>query len=139
MYSPKPASSDTLCCRFEELTGTTLVEKLLKIQQYATPNDKSLDWAMNLRCLSHRFGTNIFDLKKKPNRGGDFNDYIAVSYSWENTLAVENEKHGGYIIKSRNRLNRRSIVRDRVLFRTLRYAEHVNIRRIWIDQECFAQ
>lgn len=67
-------------------------------------------------------------------------DYIVVSYSWTPTPRLERDRNGGYAVtRARGGHRRKSVVRDEVLERVLRYANHIGIFRLWIDKECSPQ
>ncbi|KAI0540743.1 heterokaryon incompatibility protein-domain-containing protein [Xylaria digitata] len=77
-----------------------------------------------------------------PERG---REYVAVSYTWDFSEEEETQEScqsfGGYFIESRKTGEpaQPSNVRDVVLERALRYAEHVKCETIWIDRECVNQ
>jgi hypothetical protein len=64
-------------------------------------------------------------------------DFIAVSYTSKHTLELECDRNRGYtVIGTGGRSRRKSIVRDEILTRVLRYARHNGLQRFWIDREC---
>jgi ribosomal protein L31E len=83
---------------------------------------------------------NTLRLVKGTPYGNNDADYIAVSYSWTPTPRLECDRNGGYaVIGARGGHPRKSVVRDEVLKRVLRYANHIGKCRIWIDKECSPQ
>jgi hypothetical protein len=64
-------------------------------------------------------------------------DFIAVSYTSKHTAELECDRNRGYtVIGTGGRSRRKSIVRDEILARVLRYARHNGLQRFWIDRVC---
>lgn len=116
---------------------------------------KSLQWVQYLTCLSPA------DLKETPlkrrrvdngavpeHRGRllqrrrvplTSRDYIAVSYTWDPSNN-EDSSCGGYeILTPEGGISTRSVVRDIVLDRVIRFSESVGCANVWIDKECIDQ
>jgi hypothetical protein len=140
-----PASSCEPCCWPKELAGKSLVDLLLEVQEHAKVNEKSLEWAVNLKCLSvptEPWESNAMTLKSIPK--GDINEtqnYVAVSYSCEHMPDYESDDSGGYDVKQhpRDQSPKPNRTRRRVIQRALRYADHVESPFIWVDQDCVDQ
>lgn len=133
------ADTNPPCPRIEELAGTTLVSELFEIQNHKILNNKSIQWAANLECLSKRPGAwNLLELTVKPNIGRNRNNYIAVSYPWEHTPRLESNQSGSYWILHHG-VDRENETRDEVLRRVLSFANYIGVPRFWIDRECVDQ
>lgn len=128
------------CCQSQELDQSTLVTKLLEIERFRTPNNKSLEWIENLSCLWRDSAQpRTLQLESNPCRGVE-GDYVAVSYSWAITPGLESASSGGFTITDpKGDHFRQSVIRNEVLERVVRYADLKKISRIWIDQECSPQ
>jgi hypothetical protein len=119
----------------------TLISTILDIARLRTPNNKSKSWFKDLSCLRMDAASlNTLQIVKGTPYGNNDADYIAVSYSWTPTPRLECDRNGGYaVIGARGGHPRKSVVRDEVLERVLRYANHIGIFRLWIDKECSPQ
>jgi hypothetical protein len=122
-------------------SGQTLVSKILDVGRLRALNDKSETWFKNLSCLwMNAGGPNALQIIEGTPDGYDDADYIAVSYSWTLTPRLECDRNGKYaVIGQRGECLRKSVVRDEVLERALRYAHYIGICRLWIDKECSPQ
>jgi hypothetical protein len=79
----------------------------------------------------------VLQVKRGIPYGHEDDDSIAVSYSLEHTSGLERDCNGRYAIIGRSRRHVcRSKVRDVILGRILRCAEHRNVCRFWTDKEC---
>ena len=119
----------------------TLISTILDIARLHTPNNKSKSWFKNLSCLRMNAASpNTLQIVKGTPYGNNDADYIAVSYPWTPTPRLECDRNGGYAVTgARGGHPRKSVVRDEVLERVLRYANHIGIFRLWIDKECSPQ
>ncbi len=127
-----------------------LVPQLLKIQKHRIIEAKWLEWARDPQCLcrvwenpsrKRRRGddgtrtTNVSNTFRREYRSG--RNYVAVSYT---SQPSENESSAvrGYSIvnPAHDSFAARSRVRDCVLDRVTKYAEHHGVDLIWIDDEC---
>jgi hypothetical protein len=140
-----PVSSCEPCCQPQELAGKSLVELLLEVQKHAKVNEKSLEWAVNLKCLfvptEPREG-NAMTLKSIPeNDINESQNYVALSYSCEHMPDYESGDSGGYDVKqhARDQSPKPNKTRRLVIQRALRYAKHVESPSIWVDQDCVDQ
>ena len=127
-----------------------LVSQLLEIQKHRVTKPKWLEWARNPPCLCRvsekisrkrrrgEEGTQVFSasktLRRVPRSGAA---YVAVSYTSEPS-ELESNTTGGYRIteSAQGGSATPTKVRDCVLSRATKYAEHHGIDRIWIDDEC---
>jgi hypothetical protein len=119
----------------------TLISTILDIARLHTPNNKSKSWFKNLSCLRMNAASpNTLQIVKGTPYGNNDADYIAVSYSWTPAPRLECDRNGKYIVTgAHGNPVRKSVVRDEVLERVLRYANHIGKCRIWIDKECSPQ
>jgi hypothetical protein len=119
----------------------TLVSKILDVGRLRALNDKSKSWFKDLSCLWMNAGApNVLQIIEGTPDGYDDADYIAVSYSWTLTPRLECDQNGKYAVTGqRGEYLRKSVVRDEVLERALRYANYIGICRLWIDKECSPQ
>ena len=122
----------------EENVHFSLIDEILRIGNYQSPNDKSKIWFENLTCLwidtNH---SKTLQIRQGTAHGCDDGGFIAVSYSFKHTPGLESDRNGRYIIIGPSGGHvRRSKVRDVILHRILRYAKHKNVCRFWIDKEC---
>ena len=122
-------------------SSPTLISTILDIARLHTPNNKSNSWFKNLSCLRMNAASpNTLQIVKGTPYGNNDADYIAVSYSCTPTPTLECDRNGKYVvIRARGDPVRKSVVRDEVLERVLRYANHIGKCRIWIDKECSPQ
>ena len=127
-----------------------LVSQLLEIQEHRVTEAKWLEWAGNPPCLCRISektnrkrrrgddGTQVFNASKTfrrvPRAGAK---YVAVSYTSEPS-GLESNAAGGYLIMetAQGGSATPTRVRDCVLSRATKYAEHYGIDQIWIDDEC---
>ena len=127
-----------------------LVSHLLEIQEHRVTGPKWLEWARNPLCLCRISektnrkrrrgddGTQVFNASKTfcrvPRAGAE---YVAVSYTSEPS-ELESNDAGGYLIMefAQGGSATPTRVRDCVLSRATKYAEHYGIDQIWIDGEC---
>lgn len=132
----------------EKFPGRSLAEHLCALQrEYAIVNDKSLEWASNLRCLrvpaeAEAEEQEILILQRIPQR--DFTrlrNYVAVSYSCEHMPDFEEKELGGYNIKQgpRDSSWRPNKTRNIAIQRAIRYARWVGSPHFWIDKDCVDQ
>ncbi|KAK1811659.1 hypothetical protein LTR12_013960 [Friedmanniomyces endolithicus] len=123
------------CCEVQELDGSTLAARLIEIERFQAPNDKSTAWIKDLACLwISPNDMNVLQLKRRPLQSFEDQDYIAVSYSWKHTPILECNQAGKYrITGAQGERIRQSKVRNEVLLRVIRYAIHHKISRFWID------
>lgn len=130
-----------------------LVPQLLKIQHHQVVEAKWLEWARDPLCLSivsHQpsrkrkrgaHSTQISNVPKSFNRvlrsRAHNADYVAVSYTSEPS-EHESDTAEGYRIMGSTPGNFEvpTRVRDCILHRTIKYAEHHGTELIWIDNEC---
>lgn len=131
------------CCQAAELAGKSLVNLLLELQTYLTPNKKSREWAANIKCLlvPQEFQPEeIMILESISETSTLFpQNYVAVSYSCERMPEYEKcdiEKH--YKVQ-RPEGQSPNITRNIVIKRALRYANYVGSSHIWTDQDCINQ
>jgi hypothetical protein len=119
----------------------TLLSTILDIARLHTPNNKSKSWFKHLSCLwINAASPNTLQIVKGTPYGNNDADYIAVSYSWTPTPRLECDRNGKYVVTgARGDPVRKSVVRDEVLERVLRYANHIGKSRVWIDKECSPQ
>ena len=119
----------------------TLISTVLDIARVHTPNNKSKSWFKNFSCLRMNAASpNTLHIVKGTHYGNNDADYIALSYSWTPTPRLECDRNGKYIVTGAfGDPVRKSVVRDEVLERVLRYANHIGKCRIWIDKECSPQ
>jgi hypothetical protein len=138
-----PAMAETRKAKLDtgESSCPTLASKLLNIGRLRTLNDKSNSWFENLSCLwMNAGGSNGLQIKQGTPDGYNDADYIAVSYSWTPSPRLECDPNGKYAVTgARGEHLHRSVVRDEVLERVLRYANNIGIRGLWIDKECNPQ
>jgi hypothetical protein len=122
----------------EENAQFSLIDEILRIGNYQSPNDKSKIWFENLTCLwTDTNHSKTLQIRQGTPHGCDNGGFIAVSYSFEHTPGLECDRNGRYIIIGPSGgYVRRSKVRDLILYRILRYAKHKNVCRFWIDKEC---
>jgi hypothetical protein len=140
------ASSCEPCCEPKELAGKSLVDLFLEVQEHAKVNEKSLEWAINLRCLSvpaEPYTDRPMTLESIPKRDiNEKQDYVAVSYSCEHMPEYESDdSDGGYHIKQHpwDQSPKPNRTRRLVIQRALRYANRVGSPHIWVDQDCIDQ
>jgi hypothetical protein len=119
----------------------TPVSKILDVGRLRALNDKSKSWFKILSCLWMNAGApNVLQIIEGTPDGYDDADYIAVSYSWTLTQRLECDQNGKCTVTGqRGECLRKSVVRDEVLERALRYANYIGICRLWIDKECSPQ
>ena len=127
-----------------------LVPQLLEIQKHGVPQAKWLDWARNPLCLcrveqepslKRKRGadsaqvSNVSKIFHRVPRSG--RPYVAVSYTSQPS-EHESSACGGYFIMDPRHSNAAAPtkVRDCVLSRATKYAEHKRVKLIWIDNEC---
>jgi hypothetical protein len=134
------ALSRKRCCRPDELVGKTLVEKMIEIDDgYSEINDKPIEWVEKLKCLAIVPGRDKHLCEIRfPDRDSNLRNYVAVSYPCK-PMRGESNDPGGYTILAENRPERKNKVRNIVIDRACRVAEHVGSSLLWIDQECVNQ
>lgn len=131
--------STDLCCQRDELVGRSLVDVLIEIDdRYGETNEKSMDWVENLKCLSVVRGssTTLRETRVEVQDMNAVRNYIAVSYSCKAMEEYESSKPEGYKIIAENGKERKNKVRDIVISRVRRFAEHAGSSLFWIDKEC---
>jgi hypothetical protein len=121
-----------------ENSRLSLVDKMLEIGHHRIPNEKSRIWFENLTCLwTDANYTKVMQIVRGTPYGFGEQDFIAVSYASKPTPGLECGRNRGYnVVEAGGQSRRKSVVRDEVLTRVLRYARHNGIRRFWIDKEC---
>jgi hypothetical protein len=121
-----------------ENSRLSLVGKMLEIGHHRIPNEKSRIWFENLTCLwTDTNYSKVMQIMRGTPYGSGERDFIAVSYASKHTPGLECGRNRGYtVVEAGGQSYRKSIVRDEVLTRILRYARHNGIRRLWIDREC---
>jgi hypothetical protein len=135
------ALSRKRCCRTDELVGKSLVEKMIEIDDgYAEINDKPIEWVEKLKCLAIVPGTDkhLCEIPFPDRDSNSLRNYVAVSYPCK-PMRGESNDPGGYTIFSESRPERKNKVRNIVIDRARRFAEHVGSSLLWIDQECVNQ
>jgi hypothetical protein len=112
----------------------TLASKILDVGRLRALNDKSKTWFNIFSDLwMNAGGPNALQTIKGTPDGYDDADYIAVSYSWTLMPRLECDRNGKYAVTGqRGECLRKSVVRDEVLERALRYANYIGICRLWI-------
>lgn len=125
----------------------SLVQQMLEIQKLELPLPKSFDWMGHLTYLSveglpsltrHNWRSivlrevevNLFDVEDL--------DFITISYTWD---PVQGEPHHkqGFKIQTLSGKYFRNRVRDIIIWRAIRYAQHHNLKGFWIDRQCLDQ
>jgi hypothetical protein len=124
--------------RVGESPRSSLVDRILHIERRQVPNDKSGAWFENLTCLwMNAKDPKLLQIIQGTPYGCREKDFIAVSYTSKHTPELECDRNRGYtVIETRGRSRRKSIVRDEILARVLRYAKHNGLQRFWIDGGC---
>ncbi len=127
-----------------------LVPQLLKIQKHRIIEAKWLEWARDPQCLcrvwekpsrKRRRGddgtraTNVSKTFRREYRSG--RNYVAISYTSQPSEHETSAVRGYSIMGSaHDSFAARSKVRDCVLDRVTKYAEHQGVDLIWIDDDC---
>jgi hypothetical protein len=129
------------CCRPDELKNKSLVEKMIEIEDgYSEINKKPIKWVEKLKCLAIVPGRDkhLCEIRVPDKDSNSLRNYVAVSYSCE-PMEGECDDLGGYTILTEDRPERKNKVRNIVINRARRFAEHVGSSHFWIDQECVNQ
>jgi hypothetical protein len=119
---------------------------LISIQKLKLPQGQIQRWIESLECLCIFSGrrTPRNDTKIQCIRRGYIDPrrspaYIAVSYTWDPSHG-EAETTGGYHIETRvGQGFAPTKLRDNVVDRVIKYAQHHKVNYFWIDQECINQ
>jgi hypothetical protein len=132
-YNTHPGAGESRCL--------SLIEKILQIGQRQVPNVKSRDWFKNLTCLwTNAKDPKLLQIIQGAPRGCGERDFIAVSYTSKHTLGLECSRSREYtVIEAGGRCRCKSIIRDEILTRVLRYARQNGLQRFWIDKQCSPQ
>lgn len=145
-------TSSTLCDVRDRCTNG-LVPQLLQIQEYQAVEEKWLEWARDPLCLSivsqqpsrkRKRGVHSTQVSNVPksfhrvHRSRAHNaNYVAVSYTSQPSEHESDAAKGYRIMGSApGDSGFPTKVRDSVLHRTIKYAEHHGAELIWIDDEC---
>lgn len=138
------ATAIELCRRGGGSNGISLVEELIEIQDHyreTEPKTRLVQWVRNLKCLSvvHECGDVLYEKRLEARDMTAIRNYIAVSYPYEPMEEYESAESEGYTIISEDGSERKSEVRNIVIFRARRFAEFVGCSTFWIDRECVNQ
>lgn len=145
-------TSSNLCDVRDRCTNG-LVPQLLKMQEHQVVEEKCHEWARDPLCLSiisqqpsrkrkrGAHSTQVSTIPKPLHRvlrsQAHNGDYVAVSYTSEPS-EHESDAAKEYRImgSAQGNFDTPTRVRDCVLHRTIKYAEHHGAELIWIDDEC---
>ncbi|PNP76685.1 hypothetical protein FNYG_10104 [Fusarium nygamai] len=119
--------------------------QLVRIQSANVPQQKSLEFLENLKCLyfedrDHSKRSALPTLSLDAIDAFTQRKYVALSYTWKSSPEEVGVPHGGYLVEDLRSGNPEpSSVRDTVFSRIGRYMDHVNCKYLWIDKHCILQ
>ncbi|SCN92199.1 uncharacterized protein FFB20_12348 [Fusarium fujikuroi] len=123
----------------------SIVTQLVRIQAANVPQQKSLEFLENLKCLyftrrDHSRSSKQPALSLDTINAFEQRKYVALSYTWEPSPEELDVPHGGYLVQDiQSEQCEPSSVRNRLFSRIRRYMDHVKSSHLWIDKHCIIQ
>ncbi|KAF4444198.1 hypothetical protein FACUT_779 [Fusarium acutatum] len=123
----------------------SITTQLVNIQSANVPQQKSLQFLENLKCLY--FQERDYSESSTPRTLGlatinafTQRKYVALSYTWTPSPEEVDISDGGFLVEDiKSGHVEASSVRDTVFSRMKRYMDHVNCKYLWIDKHCILQ
>ncbi|KAF5723465.1 hypothetical protein FMUND_1789 [Fusarium mundagurra] len=124
---------------------SNITTQLVRIQSANVPQQKSLQFLENLKCLYFK-DQDHSESSIKPVLGlSTFNafaqrKYVALSYTWQPSPEEVNVSDGGYLVQDiQSGQKKPSSVRNKVFSRIKRYMDYEGCDYLWIDKHCIIQ
>ncbi|KAG5757525.1 hypothetical protein H9Q72_014334 [Fusarium xylarioides] len=122
-----------------------ITSQLVNIQSANVPQQKSLQFLENLKCLyfkehDHSKSSTPPTLRLAKINAFTQKKYVALSYTWMASPEEVDIPDGGFLVEDIKYGHiEASSVRDTVFSRMKRYMDYVNCNYLWIDKHCIIQ